>query len=48
MNYEKMALKEAFDLVKLKRMITRPNPTFVRTLLQHELTLYGKNSIEGK
>lgn len=33
MKHEKMTLKEAFNLVKSKRSIARPNPKFVESLL---------------
>ncbi|KRX05885.1 hypothetical protein PPERSA_03822 [Pseudocohnilembus persalinus] len=45
MKHEKMTLKEAFQLVKSKRSIARPNPKFVESLLKFEQQLYQTNSI---
>jgi len=40
-----MTLAEAFKLVKEKRTIVRPNPGFVRVLLDLEMRIYNTNSI---
>jgi len=45
---EKMRLAEAFELVKKKRSIIRPNPRFIAALLTIEKTLYGSNTVSGE
>jgi protein-tyrosine phosphatase len=46
MKHEKMALKEAFILVKTQRKGVSPNKGFVKQLLRFEKELFGSNSVD--
>ena len=45
--YKGRTLKESYDLVREKRSVSRPNPSFVKELLAYELTLFKSNSCDG-
>ena len=45
MKYLQKSLKDAFQLVKEKRSIIKPNYSFSNQLIKFEEKLYGKNSI---
>jgi hypothetical protein len=46
MKNSKMSLKSAFEFVKARRCIIRPNIGFIKQLLVYEKELFGTNSME--
>lgn len=40
-----MTLRDAYNHVKERRPIITPNPSYVKQLLEIELEMFGKNSI---
>lgn len=46
MKYERMKLSEAYELVRSKRPIIRPNPGFWKQLIRFERKLHGKSSVK--
>lgn len=45
MKYYAMTLRDALYLVKQKRNVILPNPSFLKQLIQYEKKLYNKNSV---
>lgn len=41
-----MALLDAYNFVKSKRPLIKPNNGFFRQLIDYEMTLYGQNSVK--
>lgn len=46
MKYKGMTLQESYQMLKEKRFIIRPNIGFMRQLLDYEVELYGKESLD--
>jgi len=46
MKYKNMSLKDAYNLVKSKRKIIKPNPGFWSQLVEFEKEVFGKNSVQ--
>lgn len=46
MKYQNMNLKESYDFIRDKRFIIHPNIGFMKQLLEYELKLFGKNSLD--
>lgn len=45
MKHEGMKLKDAYNLVKSRRPIIRPNPGFFRQLIDYEKQLFGQSTV---
>ena len=46
MKYKNMSLKDAYNLVKSKRKIIKPNPGFWSQLVEFEKEVFGKSSVQ--
>ena len=46
MKYKNMCLKDAHDWVKSKRKVVKPNPGFWSQLIEFEIKLFGKSSVQ--